>query len=135
MIKFLTRFAVLPVALAALLLCTAQIATAQTINDGCMRIRPYVLDSWLQEYEDPFAADEVALTWSAADNADLDGQGYRNDYGLLYLTGSNYLGWRTIFDGGADQAAAHPVVNLFEGEIFFWGGVCTGWGPPGFKFF
>jgi gliding motility-associated-like protein len=114
MIKFLTRFAVLPVALAALLLCTAQIATAQTINDGCMRIRPYVLDSWLQEYEDPFAADEVALTWSAADNADLDGQGYRNDYGLLYLTGSNYLGWRTIFDGGADQAAAHPVVNLFD---------------------
>ncbi|HLP51180.1 MAG TPA: gliding motility-associated C-terminal domain-containing protein [Chitinophagales bacterium] len=113
MIKILTRFSRVSV-VALLMLLTGGTINAQVFNDGCMRIRPYVHDSWLQEFEDPFQADEVALQWYAADNADLDGQGYRSDYGFLYLTGSNYIGWRTIFEGGDDDAAAHPMVNLFD---------------------
>ncbi|HLP20625.1 MAG TPA: hypothetical protein VK174_10005, partial [Chitinophagales bacterium] len=113
MIKILTRFSRISV-VAILMLLTGEIINAQVLNDGCMRIRPYVHDSWLQEFEDPFQEDEVALQWYASDNADLDGQGYRSDYGFLYLTGSNYIGWRTIFEGGDDDAAAHPMVNLFD---------------------
>ncbi len=113
MIKFI-RFSVLPAAVLILLLLAADTLTAQVYNDGCMRIRPYVRDTWVQEFEDPFAADEAAFYWYAADNADLDGQGWRNDYGFLYLTGYNYIGWRTLFEGGDDEAAPHPVVNLFD---------------------
>jgi gliding motility-associated-like protein len=113
MIKFI-RFSILPATVLMFLLLAADTLTAQTINDGCMRIRPYVRDSWVQEFEDPFQADEAAFYWFAADNADVDGQGWRNDYGFLYLTGSNYIGWRTIFEGGDDQAASHPLVNLFD---------------------
>ncbi len=114
MIKLFNRISVLMVIVAGLLLITVQDTFAQTFNDGCMRIRPYVRDTWLQEFEDPFAEDEVALYWYAADNADLDGQNWRNDYGFLYFNGPNYVGWRTTFDGGADQAATHPLVNLFD---------------------
>ena len=113
MIKFLNRIALLPATFFFLFLLTENLS-AQTFNDGCMRIRPYVRDTWVQEFEDPFAADEAAFYWYAADNADLDGQNWRNDYGFLYLTGSNFIGWRTIFEGGDDQAAAHPLVNLFD---------------------
>ncbi|HRG89926.1 MAG TPA: hypothetical protein PLW44_12960, partial [Chitinophagales bacterium] len=109
MIKLFNRISVLMVIVAGLLLITIQDTFAQTFNDGCMRIRPYVRDTWLQEFEDPFAEDEVALYWYAADNADLDGQNWRNDYGFLYFNGPNYVGWRTTFDGGADQAATHPL--------------------------
>jgi gliding motility-associated-like protein len=114
MIKFFNRLTFLPATLVVLLMGTVQYSNAQLINDGCMRIRPYVLDSWVQEFEDPFANDEAAFYWYAADNADLDGQVWRDDYGFLYLTGSNYIGWRTQFEGGDDQAASHPVVNLFD---------------------
>jgi gliding motility-associated-like protein len=88
--------------------------SAQTINDGAMRIRPYVWDSWVQEFEDPFQDDEAWFNWFAADNADLDGIGWRNDFGDIYLNGSNFIGWRTINDGGSDDAGPHPLAQLFD---------------------
>ena len=97
-----------------LMFCTTTFLKSQTINDGCMRIRPFVLNSWVQEFEDPFADDEAAFHWYGADNANLDLQGWRSDYGFMYLTGSNYIGWRTIFEGGDDQIGPHPVYNLFD---------------------
>ncbi len=107
-----TRFSALPLLVLALILFVSE-ANAQVINDGCMRIRPYVRDTWLQEFEDPFESDEVALFWYAADNANLDGQSWRTN-GFMYFSGTNWIGWRTIFDGGDDQAASHPLVNLFD---------------------
>ena len=114
MYKFFTRFSVLPAFAVLLFLLTSENLSAQTFNDGCMRIRPYVRDTWVGEFEDPFAADELALYWYGADNANLDLLGWRNDYGFLYMTGSNHIGWRTIFDGGSDQIASHPLVDLFD---------------------
>lgn len=97
-----------------LLFSSTAFLKSQTINDGCMRIRPYVLNTWVQEFEDPFADDEAAFNWYSADNANLDLQGWRSDYGFMYLTGSNFIGWRTIFEGGDDQIGPHPVYNLFD---------------------
>lgn len=87
---------------------------AQTVNDGCMQIQPFVVNTWVQEFEDPFQDDEASFHWYGADNANLDGQSWRSDGGHLYLNGSNFIGWRTIFEGGDDQIGPHPQYQLFN---------------------
>lgn len=77
---------------------------SQIVNDGCMTINMDVTDSWVDEYEDPFFDDESAFRWYGADNAGLDGFGWRGG-SCLYLDGAWFIGWR---------GNTHPVYSLFN---------------------
>lgn len=50
---------------------------AQTYADGAMDLQMWVTYSWVENYDDPVGADEYNFIWYGADNADIDGQGWR----------------------------------------------------------
>ncbi|MCP4124563.1 MAG: HYR domain-containing protein, partial [Bacteroidetes bacterium] len=79
-----------------------------------MEIRYHITDSWVDEFEDDLIGgdDESIFHWYGADNSNLDGLDWRGGT-CLELTGHYYTGWRTIDEGGDDQAGTHPTYSLF----------------------
>jgi gliding motility-associated-like protein len=91
-------------AIASLLLCSFY-TQAQTFNDGAMQVEMAVGYSWVESVDDPLTgelnANEFRFRWWAADNANLDGQGF---------LGGNTIG---VNSGGAGWVLAQDV-NLFN---------------------
>lgn len=64
-------------ALAAFCLLINNKAIAQTYNDGAMDLQMWVTYHWVENYDDIAGNDEYNFIWYGADNADVDGLGWR----------------------------------------------------------
>jgi len=77
------------------ILCCGFFAEAQTFNDGAMQIQMAVGYSWVESVDDPLTgelnANEFRFRWWAADNANLDGQGFLG--GTVIGANSSNAGW------------------------------------------
>src|ERR1043165_9642355 len=62
------------------MLCMTGNLKAQTYNDGAMNLQMAVGYSWVESDDDPITGElndnEFRFRWWAADNANLDGQGF-----------------------------------------------------------